>query len=396
MEIKVIAKTESMNKDVKINPLVFAGQCGGVCYMPDTFEKLMEQPDEKHIKRAEGAIINTHLSLFGHEHLTLCISGLPKILAMVLNNIGSYNVSEKSGRYTRMDKIPENESKCYAKWYDIFVKLIKEKYNFMTDNKTSKLAQENARYMSSVFTETTMMYTTSLLDILFIISNINKMKSNGTYFYNRLIGSMNTLRDLLIKMLIDTYGEEVSNKLLQINDMKHDGFTLLCNDEPSWSELNTTFGPTYFTKYEGTFTHLAQAQHHRTLDYVMYFNGEAKSFYVPEILRGTYYEDEWLSDITSLKDIIPQATLVKITETGTFDNFLMKIKERECTCAQLEINKQTILTHELFEQNAFMLTSAQAEKLEGYSSKIRCEFKNRFKCASPCQFKRDERKTRLI
>ena len=396
MEIKVIAKTENMNKEGKLNPLVFAGQCGGVCYMPDTFEKLMEQPDEKHIKRAEGAIINTHLSLFGHEHLTLCISGIPKILAMVLNNIGAYNTSEKSARYTRMDKIPENELKYYNKWYDIFVKLIKEKYDFIPDNKAGKLAQENARYMISVFTETTMVFTTSLLDILFIISNINKMESNGTYFYNRLIDSMNTLRDLLIDMLIDTYSEEVANKLLQINDIKHDGFTLLCNDETSWFNLDTIFGPTYFTKYEGTFAQLAQAQRHRTLDYVMYFNGESRLFYVPEIIQGTDYEEEWLTDIDSLSDIIPQGTLVRITETGTFDNFLMKTRERECTCAQLEIQKQTMLTHELFEQNAYMLTSAQAEKLEGYSSKIRCEFKDRFKCSSPCQFKRDERKTRLI
>ncbi|MBQ8792476.1 MAG: FAD-dependent thymidylate synthase, partial [Clostridia bacterium] len=152
--------------DLHFNRIV-AGLMGSTCYMKDTFKQL----EEKRIQdiRVIAKIVeqNGHHSTFGHSHLTLELTGIPKALAMVLNNEQEYNTSEKSARYTQMDSIEESEKQLFDKWKEIFEKAIDKKYchaqPFFDERgvKTAKLAQENARYMISIFTPSNMVYTTS-------------------------------------------------------------------------------------------------------------------------------------------------------------------------------------------------------------------------------------------
>lgn len=147
---------------------LIAGLMGATCYMPDTFEKLNLKPIENILGISTQVEDSGHHSTFGHSFLTLEISGIPKALAMVLNNEKEYNTSEKSARYTRMKDIEPRQNALYDKWVNIFEQEIKKMYpngssKFFDENgkKARKLAQENARYLISVFTPTNMVYSTS-------------------------------------------------------------------------------------------------------------------------------------------------------------------------------------------------------------------------------------------
>lgn len=65
---------------------LIAGLMGATCYMPDTFEKLNLKPIENILGISTQVEDSGHHSTFGHSFLTLEISGIPKALAMVLNN----------------------------------------------------------------------------------------------------------------------------------------------------------------------------------------------------------------------------------------------------------------------------------------------------------------------
>ena len=73
--------------------------------------------------------------------------------------------------------------------------------------------------------------------------------------------------------------------------------------------------------------------------------------------------------------------MVNILETGTADNFLLKTKERECGCAQLEIQNQTVAIHRDYANS--IVDPALLDKFKGYSRKVRCGFSD-YKCTSPC------------
>ena len=81
---------------------------------------------------------------------------------MVINNEHQYTTSEKSARYTPIERkensiITEEEEILYNKWLKIFQNKIKEQYGYIyNDNKILKLAQENARYLVTVFMPTQM------------------------------------------------------------------------------------------------------------------------------------------------------------------------------------------------------------------------------------------------
>ena len=115
-------------------------------------------------KRAEMTLNSGHHSVWEHATYTLVLEDVPKILAMLLNNEGLYNTSEKSARYTEM-KTEGLEKELYEKWISLFAKKIQEVYPTMSETETVKKAQENARYLISVFTPaTTMVYHNTILN----------------------------------------------------------------------------------------------------------------------------------------------------------------------------------------------------------------------------------------
>lgn len=52
---------------------ILSGHAAGVCYMPENFETLKNEPIEKTMKRAERTKISQHHSVYGHPHITLSL-----------------------------------------------------------------------------------------------------------------------------------------------------------------------------------------------------------------------------------------------------------------------------------------------------------------------------------
>ena len=104
---------------------------------------------------------------------------------------------------------------------------------------------------------------------------------------------------------------------------------------------------------------------------------------MPEIIKGTELEAEWLKDIKSLADMFPQGELIKINERGTVENFVLKCQERLCGCAQLEIALQTKEILDKYIEKTKETNKDVYEYLLKYSKGARCTFPG-FKCTSPC------------
>lgn len=371
MKIKVIASTKLGYVQSKENALNFSGKSAGICYLPDTIEALFSEPFEKTQKRVNSNIISGHHSVFGHSTYNLCLEGVPKILAMILNNEKIYNTSEKSARYTRM-KSSTLEKELYEKWINIFQNQILLKYPKFDEKRVEKLAQENARYLISIFTPATIMeYTVSFGQLNYII-NWSKdyiEKATNTDFSLKL---KETLADFL-QALPDLEVQGLNSRT------KNRNFSLFAQRK----YRNEEFGENYSTTYLASFAQLAQAQRHRTLSYEMLLL-DTPQYYIPPLIVNTTLESEWIKDISSLKNFFPQGMLVQVNERGTIENFILKCTERLCGSAQLEIMMQTqkILTKYL---------EATKEKPElynyllPYSKGARCTFPG-WKCNSPCIF----------
>ena len=159
----------------KENAIKLSGKIAGVCYDKERFSHLLNEPEEKTMRRVNLTLCNGHHSVYDHIMINFNLQNIPKILAMVLNNEHQYTTSEKSARYTPVVRqegsiITEEEERLYNKWIDIFTVKIKSQYgNIYNDSKIKKLAQENARYLISVFTPATIMeYTVSFQQLNFI------------------------------------------------------------------------------------------------------------------------------------------------------------------------------------------------------------------------------------
>lgn len=383
MKIEVIASTKVGYFLSREEAIDFSGKSAGICYLPDTIEKLFAEAPEKTLKRARGNIKSGHHSVFGHPTYNLCFEGIPKILAMVLNNEKVYNTSEKSARYTRMEPSAQ-EKELYEKWIVIFKEQIILKYPNFDEKRAQKLAQENARYLISVFTPTTIMeYTVNFEQINFIINWAKDYieKSENDEFSQKL---KETFKQFLAAMP-DLEVEDLNSK------MKNRSFSMFAKECLRGEE----FGENYSINYLASFAQLAQAQRHRTLNYEMILPDKAQ-YYIPLIIRNTEFEEKWLNDISSLEKYFPQGMLVQVNERGTIENFVLKCTERLCGCAQLEIMIQTQKTMKRYIE---ALKENGNEKLYNYllpySKGARCNFPG-WKCNSPCIFGGKDAMTRCI
>ena len=371
MEIKVIASTKVgyvMPKDEAVD---FSGKSAGICYLPDTVETLFAEAPEKTQRRADGNIKSGHHSVFGHPTYNLCLEGIPKILAMILNNEKIYNTSEKSARYTHMEPSPQ-EKELYEKWIEIFKEQILIKYPKFEDKRALKLAQENARYLISVFTPATVMeYTVNFGQLNYIINWAKDYIKNAeeNAFSIKL---KETFKEFLTAMPdLEIEGLDSRNK--------NRNFSLFAKRK----NRNEEFGENYSVTYLASFAQLAQAQRHRTLSYEITLLDEPK-YYVPPIIAGTNLEKEWLKDISSLKEFFPQGMLVQVNERGTIENFVLKCMERLCGFSQLEIMQETKNI-----MNKYLEATKDKPELYQYllpySRGARCTFPG-WKCDSPCVF----------
>ena len=371
MEIKVIASTKVgyvMPKDEAVD---FSGKSAGICYLPDTVETLFAEAPEKTQRRADGNIKSGHHSVFGHPTYNLCLEGIPKILAMILNNEKIYNTSEKSARYTHMEPSPQ-EKELYEKWIEIFKEQILTQYPKFEDKRALKLAQENARYLISVFTPATVMeYTVNFGQLNYIINwakDYIKNAEENTFS----IKLKENFKEFLAAMPdLEIEGLDSRNK--------NRNFSLFSKRK----NRNEEFGENYSVTYLASFAQLAQAQRHRTLSYEMTLLDEPK-YYVPPIIAGTNLEQEWLKDISSLKEFFPQGMLVQVNERGTIENFVLKCMERLCGFSQLEIMQETKNI-----MNKYLEATKDKPELYQYllpySRGARCTFPG-WKCDSPCVF----------
>lgn len=371
MEIKVIASTKVGYFLPKKEAIDFSGKSAGICYLPDTVETLFNETAEKTAKRANGNIKSGHHSVFGHPTYNLCLEGIPKILAMVLNNEKMYNTSEKSARYTHMEP-SEAEKALYEKWIEIYRNEISIKYPDFDEKRVLKLAQENARYLISVFTPATVMeYTVNFGQLNYI------MGWADDYIRNAPDDKFSTKMKEVFKEFLSAMPDLAVEGLSSGN--KNRSFSLFATSRVRYEE----FGENYSTNYLASFAQLAQAQRHRTLSYEMSLLDKPE-YYVPKVIKGRPLEEEWIKDISSLREYFPQGMLVHVNERGTIENFVLKCMERLCGAAQLEIMDQTKETMEKYLEQT-VRKPALHEYLLPYSKGARCTFPG-WKCTSPCIF----------
>ncbi len=371
MKIKVIASTKVGYSLPKEEAVIFSGKSAGICYLPDSIETLFSEPLEKTQRRANGNIKSGHHSVFGHPTYNLILEGVPKILAMILNNEKMYNTSEKSARYTIMEPSIQ-EKELYEKWIDIYKNQISKKYPEFDAKRVKKLAQENARYLISVFTPATIMeYTVNFGQLNYIINWAKDYIKNEE----------DTTFSLKMKKVFKDFLEAIPDLEIEGLDsrVKNRAFSMFAKRKNRQEE----FGENYCTTYLASFAQLAQAQRHRTLSYEMALL-DTPQYYIPPIIKDTELEKEWLEDISSLQEFFPQGMLVQVNERGTIENFVLKCMERLCGSAQLEIMEQTEKIMKKY-MEAVKENKELYNYLLPYSKGARCTFPG-WKCNSPCIF----------
>ena len=392
MKISVEATTHEGYIAPKIEFDSLSGHAAGVCYMPENFEALRNEPIETTFKRVNRTKTQQHHSVFGHPYVTLSLEDIPKGLAMILNNEGAYNTSEKSARYTKM-VLKENEQKLYDKWLDVYKNLIRDTYQekypkIFTEQKIEKLAQENARYLISVFTPTSMEYTISYQQLNYLTKMLANeyLNPESNAFITALKPAIKDFLDYM-RFKCPYFDIDIANGV----DNKNRKLSLI----GSMIKPEQDFGDVYAVSYEGTFAQLAQAQRHRTIDYNMTLLDEPK-FYVPPIIRqSNELTKEWIADCEKQTSVFPQGLLININEFARLDWFIQKMKERKCTFAQLEIAQQTDLILKKYVNELRAKNHPRAEELAQYTKGSRCTFPD-YKCPGPCGFIEGINETRLI
>ena len=401
--------------------MVVAGLMGSTCYMKDDFKALQDKRIRNIIAIANTVLNNGHHSTFGHAHVTLEITGIPKALAMTLNNEHDYNTSEKSARYTVYDEIPPRALELYNKWKSIFIRLIDKKYGkcqpFFDKKgvKTGKLAQENARYMIPVFAPTNMVYTTDFRQLSYICHWLEDeiANPNSNLFYKGIKKEMREFVD---------YAKDNGFYLENLEDHKDRKLSLF-GPGALWEHVSSE---SYTFIYKSDLATLAQTHRHRTGDCRINdykFRFAPVEYCMPKIISTSdepWLVKEWEQDINSInQEEIPQGRMVEVIESGTARNFLLKAKERECSQAQLAIMQQTQAQSQKFSAalgEEIMRGEAYAESLTGLDKEDALnslasikEMKATFdklsvgarctagyKCTAPCGFKEGIDLTREI
>lgn len=393
MEIKLVGVTNNFdNRDQILN---FCATAARICYSKFGWEKLEKEDKYKLIERI---LKSSHQSPFDHIFVNLYLSDIEKILAMTLNNERFMVTSEKSARYTIMKDIPENEKQLYDKWFEIFQSLIKKEYKFLSDEKIKKLSQENARYFTSVFTSTKMLYTTSLRQLNYIyywfldFLRNEELKENS--FFKKMTKSMKDFCEWMeeSQLLIEYYISNDDKYILNPKDKGRE-LSLFSHDEKlnnSLCNMKDSYGYNYQITYEQSFAYLAQIHRSRTIRHKIISDpSDPIGYYIPELVyKNDKLVMDWLEDIDTIANNFPQCQLIRIVEYGDINDFISKMMERLCGHAQCEAMKRTkrTLLHYLnyLKSHRHIFDDLYTMLLE-YNNGPKCKFPST-KCNGVCEF----------
>jgi thymidylate synthase ThyX len=375
MEIKYVASTRNLKTVDEMKK--FAQVAARMCYSEKDAEELFAE--EYNPELTEGRLLTSgHHSPFEHVHITFDCIGIPKILAMILNNERQYVTSEKSARYTQMKEMVSEQKVLYDQWMDRLTPLISQAYPEMQDaekrdGNIQKLAQENARYMTSVFTPTKMFHTINLRQLNFLIGEFERYSKEKA-------GSDNNFESRLADRM---YGfvQNVSNFRIPGLDNRTNRHMSSFN----FKETKGQFSDTYSTQYFMSFAGLAQAHRHRTISYNMQTPelGAPLGFFIPEIIRqDDELVDAWLGDLEDIaKTDFPQAQQVFVRERGNIEDFESKCILRLCGHAQHEMMKNTLETAQTYAEKLAEKAAEEAAKVKSWISP-KCQ--RGFSCKEPC------------
>lgn len=382
-ESHVLTKREAM---------VVCGQYLNMCYLKDDFDVIKREPEEKSIKRAETCIKSGHHSGFEHVKYTFEISGISKMMAMILNSQGVYATSEKSGRYRVLDFDSELEKRLRDKWQDIFYSILNEKYYEMfykfyakpgveedkiqkrIKEAITKKAQENSRLITSPFAKTKMIYTINFRQLSYLRFEMKEFIEEypETTFFRTI---KNEMEEFLRGT--DEYGAEEEGLNPGSKGVKLPFFETV-------PERQEEFGENYSMNYKVSFATFAQFLRHRTCRYTAHIP-EKKEYFIPEFIKDDEaLVDEWINDCNMItkEEGFPQATLLEINERGRYEDFILKSYERLCGATQYEA---TMVTKEQLVKYLENVTSENAkEALSKINVGARCMFG--YKCTAPCVF----------
>ncbi len=389
LKVTLLPHTSFLMEDGTFNlkkAMIYQGQIGGICYNEDGLLASFHEKEESTSKRVERTTSGEHQSVFEHVNIGLYLQNSPKFLNMILNNEHQYATSERSLRYTTIKEdgvITEEMIQLYQKWNNIFFVKIKEKYgSIKSDKQIMKLAQENSRYLMPVTIPTEMVHTIPLAQLNRVINYMIDYKEHG------INGKKDDLQEQLLphieKLIEELYRVNVIDERL-LSNRKHRKLSIFGEH---LSENNKEYGEVYSTIYQGSYAELAQAHRHRTIYYKMERNKNKEYFIPPIILEDPLLVDEWLNDTRTLIEkyqCIPQNEKVTISEQGTFDNFVMKMKERLCSAAQLEVAMQTEATRDEYYQALVEEDHPKKKEMESYMHGARCTFHD-YDCPKSCNF----------
>ena len=416
--------------------LINAGVKAAVCFKePKDGEvitpwDIRKESENSLIVRGLNTIFSDHTTPTEHAHVGLEITGIPKILCMILNNEHQYTTCERSLRYTEVepnDYLTSEEVENYNKWLDIFEKVITHNYSDFYEKHYGKdrvkpmihkLAQENARYQVSVFMPTTLTYTVPFIQInkvctymnRVIEKPLNELEELLVPYFKEFIDKLRDLKVLITKNALlelcdnDTYQKLCKNNP-RINSLMNDDLLYVNNksiDLSLFSERNNFSGIDLPNQYGVNISHnhfesfacLAQEHRHRTVDCEMKLLEDFKYYIPPIILNNPSLCLEWGSDMEKVKKSYPQGQIVKVNTSGSLKNIINFVsKERCCDRAQCEIENlyANEIIPDIYENLELTGQTQLQEELKPYVKKLRCAYPT-YNCPKKCghpRLKRD-------
>ncbi len=372
--------------------MTMSGKIAGICYNENGLFASLAEDDATAMKRANRNAASGHQSVFEHIMPSLYIQNAPKMFQMVLNNEGQYSTSERSLRYTMPKEdteLTEEEIRLYQKWNQHFLNILENKYQGqLSARKMRTIAQENARYMLSVFVPTEMVHTLPLVQLnrLIVMMRNYEQGMTRTTFDKALITAFHAFEEECQRLHL------LDDRLL--TDFKGRNFRLFGHNLEK-ALFRDEFGRSYSTTYTASFAELAQAQRHRTISYQMELpKTDEYGYFLPPLLKNILHNEmrdysnrdlslEWFEDLKEVRRSYPMGMKVLINERGTMEAFIEKMKERECTEAQYEIWRQTEDTRNEYMEALDRSHHYANEDFRPYTKTMRCGFHD-FTCTNPC------------